>query len=153
MGVFFLCMVFTYFRAGWNHFQQMAGHGLTRQVTTAHWCYIQPATSAHCGRYGNRDGLCVVMQDGLQPRTCMTVALGSPVGTGQQATILRDMIPYVRYDKIKKIVFILNKHSVIECLCNIGLHEKWLLQYLYSTPSERCTAQQLSISQKHEHEG
>ena len=29
MGVFFHHMVFTYFRAGWHHFQQTAGHGLT----------------------------------------------------------------------------------------------------------------------------
>lgn len=67
-----------------------------RQVTTANRCYIQPATSAHCSRYGNRDGLCVVMRDGLQLRTSMTIAVGTPVGTGQRATILRDLIPPVR---------------------------------------------------------
>lgn len=34
------------------------------QVTTANQCYVQPATSAHCSRYSNRDGFCIVIQDG-----------------------------------------------------------------------------------------
>lgn len=29
MAVYFHCVVFTHLRAGWNHFQQTAGHGLT----------------------------------------------------------------------------------------------------------------------------
>lgn len=88
MDVFFHHMVSMYFRTGWNHFWQAARHRLTPESPTLQtsdtWSLVTPAPCSNT----------VTRMDGhtgqwrsWQPSTCTATAVGTPVGTGEQALL------------------------------------------------------------------